>query len=255
MYKDKQVRRTGRIVATIEARMSSSRLPGKVLLPLAGKPSLERLVERARRSKHIDEVVVATTVSDKDQAVVDWAQKAGVAVFRGSEEDVLLRVLEAARAYRGDVIVELTGDCPLIDPGMIDELIEFYRNSDCDYVSNILIRSFPRGWDTQVFSTELLAEVDRSTQDPADRENVSLYIYEKLGRFKLGCITAPPELYGPDIRICTDQRDDYEVIAAIYDALYHKDPAFSAKDIMRFLKDHPEIATKNSHIQQKKVRV
>lgn len=248
-------RKKARIVATIEARMSSSRLPGKVLLPLAGKPSLERLVERARRSRYVDEVVVATTVSDKDQAVVDWANKAGVAVFRGSEEDVLLRVLEAARAHKGEIIVELTGDCPLIDPGMIDELIELYRNTDCDYVSNILLRTFPRGWDTQVFSTELLAEVDRRTQDPADRENVSLYIYEKLGRFKLGCITAPPELYGPDIRICTDLKEDYDVIAAIYEGLYPKNPAFTARDIMKFLKDRPELALKNAHIQQKKVRI
>ena len=112
-----------RKIATVEARMSSSRLPGKVLLPLYGKPALERLVERARRSKKIEDVVLATTVSPKDDALADWAKKAGVSVFRGSEEDVLLRVLEAAKAFGGEVIVELTGDCPLLDPAHIDELV------------------------------------------------------------------------------------------------------------------------------------
>ena len=241
-------------IATVEARMSSSRLPGKVLLPLAGKPALERLVERARRAKKIEDVVIATTVNPQDDPIVDWARKAGVSVFRGSEEDVLLRVLEAARAFKGEVIVELTGDCPLLDPAHIDELVGFWEESGLDYVSNTLERTYPRGFDTQVFARSVLEEVDRLTQDPADRENVSLYIYEHPQRYKLGGNTAPPELYGPDIRICTDTREDYEVIGRIYDALYPNNPAFGAREIMDYLRAHPEVAAINARIQQKKAR-
>ena len=244
-----------RIVATIEARMNSSRLPGKILLPLAGKPSLERLVERARKSKKVDEVVVATTVSASDDAVEQWAQKAGVSIYRGSEEDVLLRVLEAARAYRGDVIVELTGDCPLIDPTMIDSLIEMYQNSDFDYVSNVLERTYPRGWDVQVFARKILEEVNLSTNDLADRENVSLYIYEHPERFKLGGMKAPKELYGPDIRICVDTLEDFQLVEAVYNALYFKNSDSTAYDVMDFLKKNPKVTALNQRVEQKKVRI
>lgn len=248
-------RKTGKVIATIEARMRSSRLPGKILMPLVGKPSLWRLVERARRSRWVSDVVVATTVSPEDDAVEHWAKEEGVSFYRGSEEDVLGRVLDAAKAFHGDVIVELTGDCPLIDPEMMDALIRQYMESDCDYVSNILKRTYPRGWDTQVFSTELLGEVDRLTRDPADRENVSLYIYEHPERYKLGGMEAPPKLYGPDIRICVDRMEDYQVVSAIYEALYPANPLFSSHDVMDFLRNSPEIAKLNAHVQQKKVRV
>ena len=247
-------RKKMRKIVTVEARMSSSRLPGKIMLPLAGKPSLQQLVDRARRAKKIQDVVIATTVNPQDDAVEAWAKKNGVSFFRGSEEDVLLRVLEAARAFKGDVIVEMTGDCPLLDPAMIDELVSLWEENDYDYVSNILERTYPRGFDTQVFSRAVLEKVNELTQDPADRENVSLYIYEHPERFKLGGIKAPKELYGPDIRICVDMKEDYEVIRRIYEALYPKKPDFNAYDIMKFLKDNPEVAKINERIQQKKVR-
>ncbi|MBF0254453.1 MAG: glycosyltransferase family protein [Candidatus Omnitrophica bacterium] len=241
-------------IATIEARMSSSRLPGKVLMPLADRPSLERMVERIRRAKSIDEVVVATTVSAADDAVVEWAQSAGVAVFRGSEEDVLLRVLEAARAFHGGIICELTGDCPLIDPEIIDALMDRYVRSNADYVSNILRRTYPRGLDTQIFSTQVLEEVDRLTQDPADRENVSLYIYEHPERFRLDGMEAPEPLRRPKLRWTVDTQEDYAMIAGIYAELYPKNPAFTSFDVMAYLDRHPELRDLNAHVVQKKVR-
>lgn len=247
-------RNLGKVVATVEARMTSSRLPGKILMPLAGKPALERLVERARRAESVQEVVICTTTNAQDDAVVAWGREAGVAVFRGSEDDVLLRVLEAARKHKAETLVELTGDCPFADPDIIDELTRLYAAHEVDYVSNILVRTYPRGFDTQVFSTATLAEVDRRTQDKADRENVSLYIYEHPQEFRLGCLTAPPELYGPQVRICVDRKEDYDVCAAIYDALYPRNPRFTARDIMAFLAAHPDVAAKNAHIQQKAVR-
>jgi len=247
-------RNKARKIATIEARMTSSRLPGKIMLPLCGKPLLERLVERARQSRWLDDVVVATTTNPADDAVEQWARKAGVSIFRGSEEDVLLRVLEAAKAFRADVIVELTGDCPLLDPAIIDQLMDIYVSSDYDYVSNVLERTYPRGLDTQVFSTAVLTQVDKITRDPADRENVSLYIYEHPERYKLSGLKAPAELYGPNIRICVDRPEDYTVVKRIYGALYPKKPGFDSYDIMRFLKENPDVARMNAHVAQKAVR-
>jgi spore coat polysaccharide biosynthesis protein SpsF len=163
-----------RRVATIEARMTSSRLPGKILKGFNRKTALGRLVERARKAKLVDEVVVATTTNPQDDAVESWARKVGISIYRGSEEDVLLRVLEAARFYKADIIVELTGDCPLLDPVLIDQVIDAYLEGDFDYVSNNKERSFARGFDVQVFSRDVLEEVNRLTDDPADHEHVSL---------------------------------------------------------------------------------
>ncbi len=241
-------------VATIEARMGSSRLPGKVLMPLAGKPALERMVDRIRRANCIDQVVLATTVSANDDELVNWAKSIDLAVFRGSEDDVLRRVLNAAQAFKADIIIELTGDCPLIDPEIIDQLMKIYLESDSDYVSNILTRTYPRGLDTQIFSTEVLAQVDTLTIDPADRENVSLYIYEHPEIFKLKGLEAPPELFGPERRWCVDTQEDYEVLNAIFEALVHVKPDFTSLDVFNFLKQNPDIQAINEDVIQKKAR-
>ena len=167
-----------KIVATIEARMESSRLPGKTLSPILGRPMLELLLERVRRARRVDEVVVATTDHAADQPIEALARLLGAGCFRGSSDYVLDRVLRAAQAHQADLIVELTGDCPLLDPEVIDQVIEVFLSGEYDYVSNVLTRTYPRGLDTQVFPVRVLQEVASLTQDPADRENVSLYIYE-----------------------------------------------------------------------------
>ncbi len=244
-----------RYVATVEARMASSRLPGKILMDLAGKPSLERLVERARRSKYVAEVVVATTANASDDAVEAWGKKAGVPVWRGSEEDVLARVLDAATACKADVIVELTGDCPLVDPALIDEAVSHYiAHPEIDYVSNNKERSYARGFDVQVFSRAVLAEVDRLTRDAADHEHVSLYIYEHPERYKLATLRAPKELFAPDQRVCVDTEKDYTVVRSVFEALLPKKPHFDARDVMDYLNAHPEIAGLNAEVKQKPVR-
>ena len=168
---------TSRTVATIEARMTSTRLPGKVLMSAAGLPMLELMIERLRFVKEIDAIVIATTVNASDDPVEELAHRVGVGVWRGSEADVLNRVLDAAKAYEAQTIVELTGDCPLIDPAIVSKVINAYRDQNADYVSNIIERTYPDGMDTQVFATTLLEDVARRTDDVADREHVSLYIY------------------------------------------------------------------------------
>lgn len=240
--------------AIVQARMTSTRLPGKIMRPVLGKPLLELLVERVRRAKGVDEVVIATTTNADDDEVESLTQRLGVGCFRGSEHDVLDRVLQAAHAFDVDLIVEITGDCPLIDFQVIDKLLEVYHANNYDYVANVLKRTYPRGLDTQVFATSVLDEVARLTDDPVDHEHVSLYIYEHPERFKLHNVESGlPEEYW-DLRLTVDTPDDFELIRRIYEALYPSNPAFTIKDIGMLFQRQPELREINQHIAQKAVR-
>lgn len=240
-----------KIVATIEARMESSRLPGKTLAPILGRPMLEMLIERLRRARRVDQVVVATTDRPADQAIEDLARRLGVGCFRGSSDDVLDRVLKAAQAHAADLIVEMTGDCPLLDPAVIDEAIAVFLAGQFDYVSNHLPRTFPLGLDTQVFPVRVLAEVAALTQDPADRENVSLYIYEHPERYRLGQFEAPVEIRRPEFRLTVDTQEDLDLVRQIYERLYPAKPDFSVYDVVELLDRRPELAALNRHVRQR----
>lgn len=240
-------------VATIEARMGSSRLPGKTLAPILGRPMLELLIERLKRSRLLDEVVVATTVDPADEAIERLAKRMGVGCYRGSIDNVLERVLRAAEAYQTDLIVETTGDNPLIDPEIVDQLIEMFHSGQYDYVSNDLQETFVDGLNAKLFLTSTLAEVNELTQNELDQEHVSLYIYEHPERYRLGNLSAPPGLRRPEIRLSVDTAEDLAFVTKIFEALYPKNPAFSAYDIVRVLDEHPEWLEINSHIQQKPV--
>jgi len=243
-----------KIVASIEARFASSRLPGKTLLEICGKPTLELIIERLRRSKFIDEIVIATTVSRDCDAIEDLAKKLNVGCYRGSEDDVLDRVLKAAKAYKADIIVEITGDETLIDTVIVDQVIDYYLKNNFDYVSNVLDRRYPRGLDTQVFAVSVLEEVSRLTNDPADRENVSLYIYEHPERYKLGSVRAPEEMNHPDWRWTLDTKEDFEFLKTVYEALYKVKKDFNSYDVLELLKKNPHILKINERIKQKAVR-
>jgi spore coat polysaccharide biosynthesis protein SpsF len=243
-----------KIIATIEARMTSSRLPGKVLLPLAGKPALERMIERIKRSKFIDEIVVATTTNSTDDCIADLCKKNKIGCFRGSEEDVLGRVLGAAKTYNADIIVELTGDCPVIDHRLIDQCIELFFNHQVDYASNIIESTFANGFDVQVFSTSVLAEVDKLTNDPIDRTHVSYYIYKHPERYKLYNWQAKGDYYWPEMRVTLDEQDDYKLLAEIYDRLYPQNKDFSALDIIKLLHQDKNLFNLNVHVRQKEIQ-
>ena len=247
MYKNKNQK----IVCTIEARMTSARLPGKVLLPLAGKPALERLAERIQRSHYVDEIVVATTVNDTDQPIIDLCEKIRCSYSRGSEEDVLFRVLEAAKSVSGDIVVEITGDCPLIDHRHIDKVIELFYSGEYDYASNTIERSFPDGFDVQVFPVHVLEEVDRLTHDPIDRVHVSYYIYTHPERYKLLNWKAEGVVYWPGLGITLDEKDDYKLINKIFEKLIPKNEDFSAEDIVNLLRSQPELIEINSNVGRK----
>jgi len=241
-------------VATIEARMTSTRLPGKVLLPIMGKPSLEWMIDRVRQATRIDEIVVATTINEADLPIVELCHKTGVSFFRGSEEDVLDRVLKAARSVEADLICELTGDCPLIDPELIDRAIEAHLSGEYDYTSTLLNkRTFPLGQEVQVFPTEVLARVDQLTGDPIDRVHVSCFIYQHPELFRLNGITAGPGEDGPDIRITLDTPEDYQLIQKVLEGLVGKSCSFGTSDIVSFFRASPELLRINEHIVQKSI--
>lgn len=241
-------------IATIEARMNSSRLPGKVMLPILGKPALQLLVERLQRASTVDGIVIATTTHPADAVIERLAKKLGVGCYRGSEEDVLERVLLAAQSAQADVIVEITGDCPLLDPEMVDAVVKCHRDEKHDYVSNALRRPLPLGMVVQAFATSVLAEVASLTQDPADREHVSLYIYEHPGRYKIHALVMEEAEKHSDIRVTLDTADDYALISAIFEELYPQNPAFSFADIAALCRRKPELLEINKHIAQKKAR-
>ena len=243
-----------KIVATIEARMTSTRLPGKVLLKTAGKPLLAHLVERVRKSRFIDEIVVATTTNDTDDPIAGLAAQLGIKSWRGSEEDVLGRVLEAARASDAAVIVELTGDNPLIDPELIDEAIRFYFENPADYVSNFLGPELPDGFPVQVFSTDVLADADSRTENEDDREHVTLYIRRNSDRYSIKAVPVAADLNRPDVSLTLDEPADYEVISAVFEALYPKDPNFTIRDCLAYLDKNPNVKSKNRDAKRKSVR-
>lgn len=234
--------------------MRSTRLPGKVLADAVGKPMLELMIERLKRVKSAENIVVATTTHPADDPIVGLAERLGVGHYRGSENDVLARVLEAARAHRIDVIVETTGDCPLIDPAIIEDVIRAYRETGVDYASNILERTFPIGMDAQVFSTEVLADVARRTSDPVDREHVSVYIYHHPELYRLLNLPAPPALTRPEWRLTLDTAEDLALIREVFAELYPKNPEFSLGDIFALFQRRPELPAINSHVRHRWVR-
>lgn len=235
-----------KIVASIEARMTSSRLPGKVLMQaINGMSMLEFMVQRVKKSQLIDQIIVATTINDTDDPIFNICQKLSINCYRGSEDDVLLRVLNAHKSVNSQIIVELTGDCPLIDPKIIDQVIEIYLNNNFDYVSNSHIRSFPDGVDVQVFSFDILKEISTKTKEPYDRENVSSYIY-RSGEYSLKAIIANKELFWPELRITLDDRGDYYLIKKLIEYFYpNKKFEFSLKDIVNYLKENKQLLELN----------
>ncbi len=244
-----------RVVASIEARMRSSRLPGKVLADICGEPVLARIVARLRNCERLDDVVVATTDSVEDDPIAAWAQAASVPIYRGSERDVLNRVVEAHRGMTSDIIVEVCGDTPLLDPQVIDMAIDTFFANDCDVVSNTCRLSFPQGVDAQVFRFTDLATVERSIDDPAVREHVSLYFYENPQRFRLYHLMAPPCWRGAQYRFQLDYHEDLEFITAVYrDLLPRHGPLFSTGDVLALLARQPALAAINRHCEEKPVR-
>jgi spore coat polysaccharide biosynthesis protein SpsF len=240
-------------VIIVQARMTSTRLPGKVLKEILGKTLLEYLVERLRRVRLADEIVIATTVNDTDIPIVDLCNRLGVCVTRGSENDVLARYYEAAKMHGADMIVRVTSDCPLIDPVVIDRIIAFYRDhpGEYDYVSNSLTQSFPYGMAAEVFPFKALEEAHRDAVAEPEREHVSPFIYTRPERYRIGQVIQRENL--SHHRWTVDTPEDFDLVERITSALYPLKPTFDMQDILELLKHHPDWVEINSHVHQKKL--
>lgn len=229
--------------------MTSKRLPGKVLLPAAGKPMLAHLIARLKRVPTLDQIVVATTTNAADDPVAELARAEGAACFRGAEHDVMSRVLGAAESVDADVIVEITGDCPVIDPMIVDQTVRLYRHNDCDYASNVQVRSYPIGMDTQVFSVKTLRKSFEMTDDPWVREHVTPHIRRNPDIFRQVTLVAPAELEWPELGLVLDEPADYELLKRVIEYFADAKRDFGCRDMIVLLKTvHPEWVDVNREV-------
>ncbi len=218
--------------------MGSTRLPGKALKDLSGQPMLERVINRSKRAKFLDAVVVATTVKPTDDAIVDLCGTHDWAYFRGSEEDVLDRYYQAALAFKADVIVRITSDCPLIEPEIVDKVIgEFLvQYPDVDYASNNIVRTYPHGLDLQVFSLKTLETAWHEDSSPLGREHVVPYMWHHPEKFR--CIDVTDDQDHSHMRWTVDTIEDFTFVSKIYDHFKHDE--FTWKEVLRLLENNPE---------------
>jgi spore coat polysaccharide biosynthesis protein SpsF len=236
------------VVAIIQARMGSTRLPGKVLRDLEGETVLARVVNRLRRSRLINELLVATTDHPADDVIVAECRRISAAVCRGDEQDVLDRYFRAAQLAKAEVVVRITSDCPLIDPEITDKTVAAFLEARPDYASNVLIRTYPRGLDTEVMSFAALARVWREARNPYQREHVTPFIYEHPADFRMVSVTGDADYSAH--RWTVDTPEDLEFVRGVYARL--KDSAtFSWRDVLDLFDREPELMELNRFIVQK----
>jgi spore coat polysaccharide biosynthesis protein SpsF len=238
-----------KVVAVVQARLSSSRLPGKILLPLVGAPLLERMLERVRAARELDDVVVATTVDPADEPVRALCSRVGVRVYSGHPTDLLERHLRAVEGMDADVVAKIPSDCPLIDPVVIDRVTRFYRENAgrYDFVSNLHPATYPDGNDVELVSLSLLARAAREATRPHEREHTTPFFWDQPDRFRIGNVVWDA---GRDLsmthRLTIDYPEDYALVASVYQALHVPGaPLFSLEDIVDYLDGHPRVFALN----------
>lgn len=235
-----------KIVAIIQAHMSSSRLPGKIMKDLCGEPALYRMIERMRQCKNLDEIVVAVSTKACDDVIVEACKEWGVPTFRGSDNDVLERFWGAAQAYPAGTYMRFTSDCPLTDPAIVDNGIQYFWDNEYRYVSSD--QKLPGGMGCfEIFTAELLKETAENSTENYEHEHVTPYMYTKQD----SCGKAPTPRERAHYRVALDTPQDYEVIKAVYEALYQPGNRFDMHDVADFLDAHPEIVAINSEVVQK----
>lgn len=242
-----------KVVCIVQARVGSTRLPRKVLKKICEKTVLEHDIDRLRRIKNIDEIIIATTTLEKDNAIIEECERLKVKYFRGAEEDVLSRYYYAAKENNADVVVRVTSDCPLIDSEVSENIIQFYLDNkdEYDYVSNTIERTYPRGLDTEVVSFSVLRKTFIEAKKDYEREHVTPYIYQNMDKFRI-------EQYKNDTdyseyRWTLDTKEDFQVIKKIYEGLYKGNKMFDLNNILKFISENPYIAKINENIEQKKL--
>ena len=232
----------------LQARVSSSRLPGKVLKSVLGTPMLARQIERLQRANTIDELFIATSANLEDDPLEDLAKKIRVRVFRGSLNDVLDRFYQCARQVMPTHVIRLTGDCPLADPALIDQVVRFHLDGEYDYSSNALTPTWPDGMDVEVFRFSCLAEAHKEAVLPSEREHVTPFIYTHPDRYRIGSLTQENDQ--SSYRLTVDEPQDFELVSRIYEQLYPDNPTFGLDDIMALLSASPDILNVNKHFSR-----
>ncbi|HUJ59418.1 MAG TPA: glycosyltransferase family protein [Kofleriaceae bacterium] len=237
-----------RTVAVVQARMGSSRLPGKVLHDLAGASMLARVIERLRLAARVDDVVIATSTAPGDDAIAAAAHELAAGLHRGSEHDVLDRFVGAARAHRADAIVRVTADCPLLDPGVVDRVIAALGR-DVDYASNTHERTFPRGLDVEALHRDTLERIARLGRSPAAREHVTAFVMEKPALFRVRQVIAGTD--DSDLRWTVDTPDDLAAVRALYAELGLDREVAPYPRVVAAVRARPALAARNAHVVQK----
>ncbi len=239
-----------RTIVIIQARMGSSRLPGKVLMPLGEHCELDYVVTRCRIIRGIDEVIVATSTLPGDDPIEAWCRSNSVACFRGSEDDVLSRYYECALAYSPEYVIRVTADCPFIDYELAGRIVEAMYQEPADLV--VLNGSLPRGLSVEMFAFKSLERIHEIGREHRHREHVTFYAYEFPDQFRAVSVDVPEELRYPELRITLDTPEDYALLQAIAQAFPGRRD-ISSSVVVRYLVDHPEVAVLNAHIEQKPV--
>ena len=245
-----------KIGAIIQARTSSTRLPGKVLKELpynSGITCLAQVIRRLKKSKKLNDIIIATTKEKEDNEIIDIAKKEDIKYFRGSKENVLSRYYFAAKENNTDLIVRITSDCPCIDVDITDLTIDDHINKMADYTTNSLVRTYPHGLDVEVFNFNTLEKAYKNATKDYEKEHVTPYINRNPQKFKINIVKAPKELYAPDIRITLDTEEDYALLCAVYDYLYPKNKYFNAYDIVNLFNKKSWLKLINKKIMQKKI--
>lgn len=239
-----------KIEVIIQARMGSSRLPGKVMMNLCGKPVLWHVIERVKQSVQIDDIVVATSTQKFDDEIEDFLKSIGTRFFRGDEKNVLSRYYEAAKQYPASAIVRITADCPLIDPHVIDKVVSCFLENNFDYASNIGNRKYPRGLDCEVFTFNLLERAVYESTDEYEKEHVTPFMYLKQNSI----LSVENDKDYSNMRWTLDTIEDFIFIKKIYDRFYKGDHDFYMQDIYEYVVKNPEIYKINNHVIQKSIK-
>lgn len=238
------------IGAIVFARMASTRLASKVMINVQGKPILQHIIERVRRSKYIQKVVIATSSNSSDNRIAELGRNVGVDVFRGSEDDVLDRCFQAAKKFSFDPIVRITADDPFKDPDIIDQIIKVYTDArgKYDLACNTLRPTFPEGLDVEVISFHALEEAWSNSSHPADREHLTQYLFRNPERFRIFNVENSENL--SHIRLTLDTKEDLELVRLVYDAIYPIKYDFSWTDVVSYLRSRPELLEINKNVKK-----